>query len=103
MLWLDLGVVKNLARVKLNGQDLGVLWKPPFRLDISSIAKAGANSLEIKVTNLWPNRLIADSKLPEKDRITWTTFNPYKPDSPLLDSGLLGPVMLRPALRVSIK
>ena len=102
-LYLDLGMVKNLAEVSLNGQNLGVLWKPPFRVEISGVAKAGKNRLEIKVTNLWPNRLIGDQKLPEKDRFTWTTFNPYKADSPLLDSGLLGPVMLRPAVRVEVK
>jgi hypothetical protein len=102
-LYLDLGMVKNLAEVSLNGQNLGVLWKPPFRVEISGLAKPGPNRLEIKVTNLWPNRLIGDQKLPEKDRFTWTTFNPYKADSPLLDSGLLGPVMLQPALRVEVK
>ena len=102
-LYLNLGEVKNLAEVSLNGQNLGVLWKPPFRVEISGVAKPGANRLEIKVTNLWPNRLIGDQKLPEKDRFTWTTFNPYKADSPLLDSGLLGPVMLQPALRVEVK
>jgi hypothetical protein len=102
-LYLDLGMVKNLAEVSLNGQNLGVLWKPPFRVEISGLAKPGSNRLEIKVTNLWPNRLIGDQKLPEKDRFTWTTFNPYKADSPLLDSGLLGPVMLQPALRVEVK
>jgi hypothetical protein len=83
--------------------NLGVLWKPPFRADVSAVVTPGENRLEIKVTNLWPNRLIGDSKLPEKDRFTWTTFNPYKPDSTLLDSGLLGPVVLRPALRVEVK
>ena len=103
VLYLDLGMVKNLAEVSLNGRNLGVLWKPPFRLEISSVAKPGPNRLEIKVTNLWPNRLIGDQKLPEKDRFTWTTFNPYKADSPLLDSGLLGPVMLQPAVRVEVK
>jgi hypothetical protein len=102
-LYLDLGMVKNLAEVSLNGRNLGVLWKPPFRVEISGLAKPGPNRLEIKVTNLWPNRLIGDQKLPEKDRFTWTTFTPYKADSPLLDSGLLGPVMLQPAVRVEVK
>jgi len=67
--WLDLGEVKNLAQVKLNGVDLGVVWKPPFRVDLTSAAEAGANDLEIQVTNLWPNRLIGDEQLP--DDVEW--------------------------------
>ncbi len=96
-LHLDLGAVKNLAEVVLNGQSLGVLWKPPFRVNLTGTAKAGANKLEVRVTNLWPNRLIGDLAKPAAERVTWTTVNPYKPDSPLLPSGLLGPVMLRSA------
>lgn len=92
---LDLGDVKNLAEVTLNGQNLGVLWKPPFRVDISRVAKAGENQLEVKVTNLWPNRLIGDELLPKEQRTTWTTFNPFNAKSPLLPSGLLGPVTIR--------
>jgi len=83
--------VRHLKRGKL----LGILWKPPFRVDITAAVRPGKNTLRVKVTNLWPNRLIGDQKLPEKDRFTWTTFNPYKADSPLLDSGLLGPVTVR--------
>jgi hypothetical protein len=101
-LYLDLGIVKNLAEVTVNGRNLGVLWKSPFRLDVSAVVKPGRNRLEINVTNLWPNRLIGDQRLPEKQRFTWTTFNPYKADSPLLDSGLLGPVTLRAAQRVEV-
>ena len=63
-LWLDLGTVKNFAEVSLNGQDLGVLWKPPFRVNITAAAKPGVNKLVVKVTNLWPNRLIGDEQLP---------------------------------------
>ena len=62
-LYLYLGRVKNLAQVKLNGKDIGILWKPPFRVDLTGIASAGKNSLEIRVTNLWPNRLIGDEKI----------------------------------------
>jgi hypothetical protein len=69
---LDLGVVKNIAQVKLNGIDLGIYWKPPFLVDLTSVAKAGANQLEIEVTNLWPNRLIGDEQLP--DDIQWAPF-----------------------------
>lgn len=95
-LTLDLGDVKNLAQVTLNGQPLGILWKEPFRVAITSAARVGKNKLQIRVTNLWPNRLIGDQKLPEAQRITWASVHPYKADSPLLPSGLLGPVMIVP-------
>ena len=93
-IYLDLGTVKNLARVRLNGQDLGVVWCAPWRVDITGAVKARDNQLEIAVANLWPNRLIGDQSLPAEKRLTWTTWNPYKTDSPLLESGLLGPVTL---------
>lgn len=89
---LDLGEVKNLARVRLNGHDLGVVWCAPWRVDLTGALTAGTNRLEIEVANLWPNRLIGDLLLPEKQRYAWTTRNPFKKDSPLLPSGLLGPV-----------
>jgi hypothetical protein len=93
-LFLDLGQVKNLAEVTLNDKPLGILWKEPFRVDITGVARAGTNKLKIRVTNLWPNRLIGDQKLPEDQRITWASVQPYKADSPLLPSGLLGPVRI---------
>jgi hypothetical protein len=96
-LFLDLGAVKNLAEITLNGKPLGVLWKEPFRADITEAAKVGANKLEIRITNLWPNRMIGDQKLPENERITWASVQPYNADSPLLPSGLLGPVRILPA------
>jgi len=92
---LDLGAVKNLANVVVNGKDLGVLWKEPFRADITSALVPGKNVLQVKVTNLWPNRLIGDQFLPEDKRYTWTTYNPYQRTDDLLDSGILGPVVLR--------
>ena len=95
--YLDLGSVKNLAQVVLNGKPLAILWKAPFRLDITDGAHVGSNHLVLKVTNLWPNRLIGDQKLPEAKRITWASVSLYKADSPLLPSGLLGPVTLSPA------
>lgn len=99
-LFLDLGSVKNLAEVSLNGKPLGVLWKEPFHVEITDALAEGENALSIKITNLWPNRLIGDQKLAEKDRITWASVSQYKADSPLLPSGLLGPVKLTPAKRV---
>lgn len=92
--YLDLGDVKNVAEVFVNGKSLGVLWKMPFRADITPAIHAGMNQIEIKVTNLWPNRLIGDQKLPEKERVTWAFYKFYTAESPLLESGLLGPVRL---------
>lgn len=94
---LDLGQVQVMAQVKLNGRDLGVLWKPPFRVEVTGAVKPGENALEIRVVNLWPNRLIGDQSLPPEHRIAWSTWNPFQKDSPLLESGLLGPVTLRVA------
>ncbi len=91
--YLSLGSVKNLASVRINGKDLGVVWCAPWRVEIPADAiKAEGNALEITVANLWINRLIADSALPEGKRLTWTTWNPFKADSPREPSGLLGPV-----------
>jgi hypothetical protein len=93
-MYMDLGLVKNLARVRLNGRDLGVDWCAPWRVEITDAVRAGENKLEIAVANLWPNRLIGDQSLPAAQRLTWTTWNPFTKDSPLLESGLLGPVTL---------
>jgi len=119
-LWLDLGTVKNFAEVTLNGHDLGVFWKPPFRVNLTRAAKPGVNVLTVKITNLWPNRLIGDEQLPPDHewngdaikawpqwlldgkpsptgRLTFTTWHHWKKDSTLLESGLLGPVTLQSA------
>jgi hypothetical protein len=120
-LTLDLGKVEIMARVKLNGKDLGILWKPPYQIDISEAVIAGSNQLEISVVNLWVNRLIGDAALPEDSdrdktgslvswprwvldgktsptgRETFVTYPLWKKDEPLRDSGLLGPVVLRSA------
>jgi len=89
---LDLGEVKNLAQVSVNGKDLGVIWKKPFRVSISDAVQPGSNELAIQVTNLWVNRLIGDAQPDAKEKITYTTMPFYRADSPLLTSGLLGPV-----------
>ena len=125
-LYLDLGKVAVMAQVKVNGRDLGILWKAPYCLEITAAAKAGENSLEVAVTNLWINRMIGDEQLPEDSsrnangtlkswpqwlqeskpsptgRFTFTSWRLWKKDAPLQESGLLGPVTLRVAQRVVI-
>jgi hypothetical protein len=93
-LWLDLGNVNNLAEVIVNGQSLGVIWKTPFRVNVTRALKEGANILEVKVTNLWVNRLIGDQQPGNLKKITYTSEAFYQADSPLLSSGLLGPVKI---------
>jgi hypothetical protein len=131
--YLDLGEVKNLAEVFVNDRNLGVLWKPPFRVDATDALRPGSNALRVQVTNLWVNRLIGDEQhppdtewartqifnyrgertrvggemlrlpqwmvdgtpRPSPERVTFTTWNFYEKDSPLMPSGLLGPVALR--------
>jgi hypothetical protein len=120
--FLDLGRVEVLAEVALNGRNLRTLWKPPFRIEVSEDLKPGRNRLEIKVVNLWPNRLIGDEKImglgplleankgkfPTKEwlkstgRHTYMTSPQYKTDDPLLASGLLGPVVLESAVEMEI-
>jgi hypothetical protein len=93
-LWLDLGDVRELADVRVNDVDLGILWKTPFRVDVTRALKPGANRVEIKVTNLWVNRMIGDQQPWAMKKYAFADFMPYKADSPLLPSGLLGPVRL---------
>ncbi|MFN7948802.1 MAG: glycosyl hydrolase [Blastocatellia bacterium] len=93
-LWFDLGDVKNLAEVVINGQSLGIVWQQPFRVDVTDALRPGANAVEIKVTNLWVNRLIGDQQPSAAKKYTYTTMPFYRADSPLLPSGLLGPVRL---------
>ena len=92
--YLDLGLVKNIARVALNDQDLGIVWTAPWQVDLTPALKSGSNKLKIEVINLWPNRLIGDAGLPPEKRLTNTNI-PFKKDAPLVPSGLLGPVTLR--------
>jgi hypothetical protein len=118
-LWLDLGSVRNIASVRLNGRDLGVVWCEPWRVDISEAVKREGNRLEVRVANLWPNRLIGDEReppdaeyapggnlarwpdwllkgesRPSSPRFAFATWKHDAKDSPLLPSGLLGPVRL---------
>jgi hypothetical protein len=93
-LWLDLGDVKELADITVNGKALGIEWKAPYRVDVTDALKPGDNQLTIKVTNLWVNRLIGDQQPDSTKKYTFTTFKPYTADSPLMSSGLLGPVRI---------
>jgi hypothetical protein len=92
---LGIGQVQVMARVRLNGRDLGVAWCDPWRVEIpAGLLRDRGNELEIEVANLWLNRLIGDAGLPPEQRRTWTTRNPFGPDTPLAPSGLLGPVRI---------
>jgi hypothetical protein len=93
-IWLDLGDVKDVAEVAVNGQSLGILWKTPFKIDVTSALKPGGNRIEVKVTNLWVNRLIGDQQPWALRKYVFADIAPYKADSPLLPSGLIGPVQL---------
>jgi len=92
---LDLGTVREVAAVSMNGRDLGSVWTHPYRLPVKGCLQKGRNQLVVRVANLWPNRLIGDSRLPENERISRTNRNPFGPNKPLLPSGLLGPVCLQ--------
>ncbi len=141
-LFLDLGRVEVLAEVLVNGRNLGIAWKPPYRLDITGAVRSGKNQVEIQVTNLWPNRLVGDEQLPEEyaygpvrsgptsggggmvqanaireipkwfmegkpkpegQRVAFTVWRHWRKDSPLLASGLLGPVRLLNATPLAVK
>lgn len=93
-LLLDLGEVDSVASVRLNGRELGVVWTKPARADVTAAVKPGSNDLEITVVNLWPNRLIRDESLPKERRLTETNIHKFGAASPLLPSGLVGPVTL---------
>jgi len=92
-IYLDLGNVQVMARVRVNGKDCGVAWTAPWRVDITDAIQTTGNTLEIEVANLWPNRMIGDARSPEKT-FARTTYHPYKATDTLLPSGLLGPVRL---------
>jgi len=111
-------MVAVMAEVKLNGQELGILWKAPYRVEVTGVLRPGDNDLEVKVVNLWINRLIGDEQLPEDSerngngtlkqwpewlmqgqpspagRFTFTSWRLWKKNDALVESGLLGPVML---------
>jgi hypothetical protein len=95
---IDLGNVKEMASVKINGHALQVIWSAPFRFDLTPYLKVGINDLKVEVVNMWVNRLIGDGKLPDNERVTRTNINKFDaPDAEkyLRVSGLMGPVSLR--------
>ncbi len=94
---LDLGTVKDIAQVSLNGKPAEILWKPPYRADITGTVKAGSNLLEIKVTNEWTNRLIGDRSAPQEKRILSPApggMGSFGGPQSLSDAGLIGPVTI---------
>ena len=92
---IDLGAVKEIAELTVNGTPTGgILWKPPYRADVTRALRAGTNRIEIRVTNLWPNRMIGDLQPGVTKTYTFTDFRPFTKDLRLLESGLLGPVRL---------
>ncbi len=92
--FLDLGEVREVAEVRVNGKPIGIAWTKPFRLEITAAVKKGENRLEVDIVNLWPNRMIGDADLAPEKRYTQTNIQLYysKKESKLLPSGLLGPV-----------
>jgi hypothetical protein len=92
--WLDLGSLRELGEVRINGLSAGIVWAPPFRVEITQALKRSDNKLEIDVVNFWPNRLIGDEGLPAGKRLTRTNIRKLGPSTPLVESGLLGPVQL---------
>jgi hypothetical protein len=99
-LLLDLGEVANVAQVRVNGRWVGTAWKAPYRVDITAAARTGRNRLEIDVVNLWPNRMIGDLQA-GAHRYAEAAYQPFNRDSPLLPSGLLGPVKLLSQVRAT--
>lgn len=97
--YLTIGDINNVATVYVNGMECGTLWTPPYQLDISKAVKLGDNTIEIKVSNTWANRLIRDIDLPQDKRITWTTapLNLLQGKT-LLKAGLEGEISIRQSL-----
>ena len=100
---LNLGDVHEVAAVRVNDKSAGILWKSPYSVRVDGLLHAGENKIEIDVTNLWPNRLIGDAQNPEGKHYTWTNIRKYTKDSPLLPSGIIGPVNVEPVYELPLK
>jgi len=98
-LHLDLGDVKDIVRVRINGKDAGTVWKPPYRLDVTGLVTDGGNKMEIDVVNTWFNRLIGDAQPGGVNKVSSTTYKRSDPKSPLKPAGLIGPVILQVAVK----
>ncbi|MGC3958956.1 MAG: glycosyl hydrolase [Verrucomicrobiota bacterium] len=92
--WLDLGNLREVAEVKVNGKSCGITWTPPFRVNITGAIQSGMNNLEVEVVNFWPNRIIGDAALSPGQRLTRTNIRKLTKDTKLMESGLLGPVRI---------
>jgi len=93
---LDLGQVAEVAEVSVNGKPKGVTWKPPYRVDVTGLLKTGSNRIEVKVTNLWNNRIVGDLRYPDAGEFAKTNMkHKFTAETELLRSGLIGPVLLR--------
>ena len=97
--YINLGKISVMAKVKLNGKDVGGVWIAPYRLNISKAIKKGENKLEIEVVNLWRNQLIKDKQRPEEEKYTWLVTDDIKSKSKLQPSGLLGPVIIETIIK----
>jgi hypothetical protein len=94
VLFLDLGNLREISEVKVNGKSCGIVWSPPFRVEITGMVKPWGNKLEVEVVNFWPNRIIGDAALPLEQRRTRTNIRKLTADTKLMPSGLLGPVQI---------
>jgi hypothetical protein len=135
---LNLGNVKDLASVSVNGQSVAVLWHAPFKLDVSEYIRVGANSVSIAVTNTWANRMLGDKRYPDdcewgaelradknssagsslasipewllkgqkrpsSKRVTFSTWDYFTGEEPLIESGLLSGIKLEFLKHVLLK
>jgi len=100
--WLELGRLEVMAEVNLNGETVGTVWNRPARIEITKALKPGRNELSVRVANCWRNRMIGDSGLPEEKRFTWSSYQPFKPETPLPASGLIGPVFIQEEIEMPL-
>jgi hypothetical protein len=88
---LVLGQVGDVAEVSVNGKVAGIAWKPPYEVEIGALAVTGVNTVEVRVANLWVNRMVGDAQ-PGTKKLAFTAAPTYVADAPLRPAGLIGPV-----------